>query len=91
MISRSFLQAYNSEWLCLDYEPTLEDLPLFCLPPQDNLPVIDLIARKPVGILHLLDDESNFPKATDHSFLEKCHYNHALNELYSRWANQARY
>ncbi|KAF4520564.1 hypothetical protein B566_EDAN011117 [Ephemera danica] len=27
---------------------------------------------------------SNFPKATDVSFLEKCHYNHALNELYSR-------
>lgn len=63
-----------------------EDLP-FPPTPQDNLPVIDLIARKPVGILHLLDDESNFPKATDHSFLEKCHYNHALNELYSRWVN----
>jgi Myosin head (motor domain) len=46
--------------------------------------VIHLIAKKPVGILHLLDDESNFPKATDISFLEKCHYNHALNELYSR-------
>lgn len=52
--------------------------------PQDNLPVIHLIAKKPVGILHLLDDESNFPKATDLSFLEKCHYNHALSELYSR-------
>lgn len=51
---------------------------------QDNLPVIHLIAKKPVGVLHLLDDESNFPKATDISFLEKCHYNHALNELYSR-------
>lgn len=51
---------------------------------QDNLPVIHLIAKKPVGILHLLDDESNFPKATDLSFLEKCHYNHALSELYSR-------
>ncbi|XP_046399408.1 unconventional myosin-XV isoform X2 [Ischnura elegans] len=50
----------------------------------DNLPAISLIAKKPVGILHLLDDESNFPKATDLSFLEKCHYNHALNELYSR-------
>ncbi|XP_063236075.1 unconventional myosin-XV [Bacillus rossius redtenbacheri] len=50
----------------------------------DNMPVISLIAKKPVGILHLLDDESNFPKATDLSFLEKCHYNHALNELYSR-------
>ncbi|XP_049851037.1 unconventional myosin-XV isoform X4 [Schistocerca gregaria] len=50
----------------------------------DNLPVIHLISKKPVGILHLLDDESNFPKATDISFLEKCHYNHALDELYSR-------
>lgn len=48
------------------------------------MPVIHLIAKKPVGILHLLDDESNFPKATDLSFLEKCHYNHALSELYSR-------
>lgn len=32
----------------------------------------------------ILDDESNFPRASDISFLEKCHYNHALNELYSR-------
>ncbi|XP_050548367.1 myosin-I heavy chain-like, partial [Daktulosphaira vitifoliae] len=51
---------------------------------NDNLPVIQLLSKKPVGILHLLDDESNFPRATDLSFLEKCHYNHALNELYSR-------
>ncbi|XP_023214568.1 unconventional myosin-XV-like, partial [Centruroides sculpturatus] len=51
---------------------------------QDNQPVLSLIAKKPVGILSLLDDESNFPKATDLSFLEKCHYNHALNDLYSR-------
>lgn len=46
--------------------------------------MIQLLSKKPVGILHLLDDESNFPRATDVSFLEKCHYNHALNELYSR-------
>lgn len=46
--------------------------------------VIQLLSKKPVGILHLLDDESNFPRASDNSFLEKCHYNHALNELYSR-------
>ncbi|ODM97208.1 Unconventional myosin-XV [Orchesella cincta] len=51
---------------------------------EDNLPVINLLTKKPVGILHLLDDESNFPKGTDHSFLEKCHYNHALNEHYLR-------
>ena len=50
----------------------------------DNQQVLNLISKKPIGIMPLLDDESNFPKATDNSFLEKCHYNHALNELYSR-------
>ncbi|XP_017773416.1 PREDICTED: unconventional myosin-XV [Nicrophorus vespilloides] len=51
---------------------------------SDNTPVIQLLGKKPVGILHLLDDESNFPRASDASFLEKCHYNHALNENYCR-------
>ncbi|EFA08775.2 hypothetical protein TcasGA2_TC006465 [Tribolium castaneum] len=51
---------------------------------MDNTPVIHLLGKKPVGILHLLDDESNFPRASDASFLEKCHYNHALNEHYCR-------
>lgn len=50
----------------------------------DNQNVLNLLSKKPEGIFALLDDESNFPKATDHSFLEKCHYNHALNEYYSR-------
>ncbi|XP_050297745.1 unconventional myosin-XV isoform X2 [Anthonomus grandis grandis] len=51
---------------------------------NDNTPVIQLLGKKPVGIFHLLDDESNFPRASDASFLEKCHYNHALNENYCR-------
>ena len=50
----------------------------------DNQPILHILSKKPVGVFHLLDDESNFPKASDLSFLEKCHYNHALNELYSR-------
>ena len=29
---------------------------------QDNQPVIDLIASKPAGVLHILDDECNFPQ-----------------------------
>ena len=37
-----------------------------------NNPYIFLILfQKPVGVFHLLDDESNFPKASDLSFLEK--------------------
>ncbi|QQP53119.1 Myosin 15 [Caligus rogercresseyi] len=51
---------------------------------SDNGPILNILCKKPVGIFHLLDDESNFPKANDTSFLDKCHYNHALNELYSR-------
>ena len=51
---------------------------------QDNQPTIDLIAKKPYGIVHILDDESSFPKATDRSFLEKCHYTHESNPLYSK-------
>jgi len=31
---------------------------------NDNLSVINLLSKKPIGILHLLDDESNFPKGT---------------------------
>lgn len=54
------------------------------IPCPDNQHVLNLICKKPEGILPLLDDESNFPKATDNSFLEKCHYNHALNEVYCR-------
>ena len=54
------------------------------IPCPDNQIVLNLICKKPEGILPLLDDESNFPKATDSSFLEKCHYNHALNESYCR-------
>ncbi|XP_064594768.1 unconventional myosin-XV-like isoform X2 [Liolophura sinensis] len=51
---------------------------------RDNKPVLDLIASKPSGLLHLLDDECNFPKATDMSFLEKCHFHHTNNKLYEK-------
>nr|KAG5714689.1 hypothetical protein BaRGS_000177 [Batillaria attramentaria] len=51
---------------------------------KDNQPVIDLIATKPTGILHILDDECNFPQSRDHSFLEKCHFHHSGNPLYDK-------
>ena len=50
----------------------------------DNKPCIDLIAKKPNGIIHVLDDESSFPKTTDSSFLEKCHFLHGHNSLYNK-------
>jgi len=39
----------------------------------DLQPTIDLIEKKPMGILALLDEESLFPKATDQTFVNKLH------------------
>jgi myosin XV len=50
----------------------------------DNKPCIDLISKKPYGIIHILDDESSFPKSTDYSFLDKCHMCHSTNLLYNK-------
>ena len=70
--------------LCIKAEYSKEKIEWNPIPFTDNHGILHMLSKKPVGILHLLDDESNFPKASDLSFLEKCHYNHALNELYSR-------
>ncbi|XP_075755876.1 unconventional myosin-XV [Pelodiscus sinensis] len=51
---------------------------------SDNQPCIDLIAQKPHGILRILDDQSSFPQATDHTFLQKCHYHHGSSALYTK-------
>ncbi|XP_029433068.1 unconventional myosin-XV [Rhinatrema bivittatum] len=51
---------------------------------SDNQPCIDVISQKPHGILRILDDQSCFPQATDHTFLQKCHYHHGSNALYSK-------
>nr|XP_020769849.1 unconventional myosin-XV [Odocoileus virginianus texanus] len=50
----------------------------------DNQPCINLLSLKPYGILRILDDQCCFPQATDHTFLQKCHYHHGANPLYSK-------
>ncbi|XP_025032303.1 unconventional myosin-XV-like, partial [Python bivittatus] len=43
---------------------------------------LDLVAAKPHGILHILDEQTLLSQATDHTFLQKCHYRHANNRWY---------
>ncbi|GAB2284575.1 hypothetical protein Dimus_019029 [Dionaea muscipula] len=38
---------------------------------EDNQECLDLFEKKPLGLLSLLDEESNFPKATDLTFTNK--------------------
>ncbi|XP_024920291.1 unconventional myosin-XV, partial [Cynoglossus semilaevis] len=65
-------------------EYSREQIPWQDIPFNDNQPCIDLIATKPHGILRILDDQSCFPQATDHTFLQKCHYHHGNNPLYQK-------
>ncbi|XP_032227086.2 unconventional myosin-XV isoform X2 [Nematostella vectensis] len=63
-------------------EYTIEGIPWHEVKYTDNQACLDLMAKPPHGILHLLSDESNFPKATDLSFLEKCHQYHKASKAY---------
>ncbi|EQB78056.1 myosin-IXa [Camelus ferus] len=42
----------------------------------DNTCCINLISKKPTGLLHLLDEESNFPQATNQTLLDKFKHQH---------------
>ncbi|NXN33148.1 MYO15 protein, partial [Nycticryphes semicollaris] len=43
---------------------------------------LDFIAAKPHGILRILDDQTSLSQATDHTFLQKCHYHHGDSPWY---------
>ncbi|KAK1906898.1 Unconventional myosin-XV [Dissostichus eleginoides] len=41
----------------------------------------------PHGILRILDDQTCLPQATDHTFLQKCHYHHGNSPYYAKPKN----
>ncbi|XP_072138219.1 unconventional myosin-IXAa isoform X1 [Mobula birostris] len=45
----------------------------------DNSGCINLISKKPTGLLHLLDEECNFPQATNQTLLDKFKRQHEGN------------
>ncbi|XP_013418061.1 LOW QUALITY PROTEIN: unconventional myosin-IXa-like [Lingula anatina] len=48
----------------------------------DNTGCLDLFAKKPHGLFHLLDEECNFPGATNETLLTKFHTAHKGNPYY---------
>ncbi|KAJ7340311.1 hypothetical protein OS493_003044 [Desmophyllum pertusum] len=59
------------------------DVPFF-----DNQPRLDLLAKPPYGLIHILADATGFPKADDLSFLDKCHHHHGHNKFYANQKHQ---
>ena len=52
-------------FICLQQEYKNEGIDVTEITFVDNRPVLDMFLSKPMGLLALLDEESNFPKATD--------------------------
>ncbi|XP_052467709.1 unconventional myosin-XVB-like [Carassius gibelio] len=51
---------------------------------EDSNGCLDLISARPYGILRILDDQTSLPQATDHTFLQKCHYHHGNSPYYTK-------
>ncbi|EFA75546.1 class VII unconventional myosin [Heterostelium album PN500] len=51
---------------------------------NDNQECLDLIEKRPLGILSLLDEECRFPQASDNTLLEKLHANHEKHAYYEK-------
>ncbi|KAM4034530.1 unconventional myosin-XVB-like [Anomaloglossus baeobatrachus] len=62
---------YVGEGLC--WVPFSAERSEFCL---------RLLTDRPHGILHILEEQSRLAQATDHTFLQKCHYHHGDSSCY---------
>lgn len=47
----------------------------------DNSPLLNMFMGQPIGIFSLVDEESKFPAASDHSLIEKLNKNFKKNEV----------
>ncbi|KAK6033187.1 myosin head, partial [Ostertagia ostertagi] len=56
----------------------------------DNDKAVDLLCKKPYGLLYLIDDECKFPKASDESYLRHCNLNHLDKNVYGKAKNKDR-
>uniref|UniRef100_A0A7I4Z6U8 Myosin motor domain-containing protein n=1 Tax=Haemonchus contortus TaxID=6289 RepID=A0A7I4Z6U8_HAECO len=56
----------------------------------DNEKAVDLLCKKPYGLLYLIDDECKFPKASDESYLRHCNLNHLDKNVYGKAKNKDR-
>ncbi|GMR61444.1 hypothetical protein PMAYCL1PPCAC_31639 [Pristionchus mayeri] len=53
-----------------------------------NGKTLDVLTKRPYGVLPLLDDECKFPKASDDSFLQHCNITHPENGIFGKTKNK---
>ncbi|TRY56656.1 hypothetical protein DNTS_014134 [Danionella cerebrum] len=65
-------------------EYSAEQIPWYPIVLENYNGCLDLISARPNGILRILDDQTCLPQATDHTFLQKCHYHHGNSPYYTK-------
>lgn len=50
----------------------------------ENGKTVELLFKKPYGLLSLLTDECKFPKGTHETYLEHCNLNHTDRSAYGK-------
>ncbi|XP_042253649.1 unconventional myosin-XV [Thunnus maccoyii] len=68
-------------------EYSVEQIQWYPMPLKDFHSCLELISSRPHGILRILDDQTCLPQATDHTFLQKCHYHHGNSPYYAKPKN----
>ncbi|XP_012588448.1 PREDICTED: unconventional myosin-XV-like [Condylura cristata] len=61
-----------------------ESLPWVSIPQPPGAPCLDLLVDQPHSLLSILDAQTWLAQATDHTFLQKCHYHHGDHPCYSK-------
>ncbi|AWP17109.1 putative unconventional myosin-XV-like [Scophthalmus maximus] len=69
-------------------EYSAEQIQWYSMPLKKLHSCLELISSRPQGILHILDDQTCLPQATDHTFLQKCHYYHGNSPYYAKPKSQ---
>ncbi|CAH2302394.1 myosin XVB [Pelobates cultripes] len=52
------------------------------LSPDEASSCLGILTERPHGILQILEEQSELAQATDHTFLQKCHYHHGDSNCY---------
>ncbi|XP_029782945.1 myosin XVB [Suricata suricatta] len=80
------LQLFASQMVLAQEEEVCEreSLPWVPVPQPVRETCLDLLAAQPHGLLSILDAQTWLSQATDHTFLQKCHYHHGNHPCYAK-------
>ncbi|KAM5135162.1 LOW QUALITY PROTEIN: myosin XVB [Mantella aurantiaca] len=80
------IQRHSMERLLSQEQAEYAKDSLCWIPPplESHASCLGLLTNRPHGIFHILEEQTQLPQATDHTFLQKCHYHHGDSSCYTK-------